>query len=53
MLDLVDRQPERILLPTYMNEAIDNEVQPCGATLIIAPAAIVSQWSVEYLSNLD
>ncbi|GAA5866067.1 hypothetical protein JCM3774_000014 [Rhodotorula dairenensis] len=46
-LILTHRDDQRRKLPAYFNPVVDSEVQPCGATLIIAPTAIVGQWETE------
>ncbi|GAA5992971.1 hypothetical protein JCM10908_000775 [Rhodotorula pacifica] len=46
-LILTHRDDKRRKLPAYYNHVTDSEVQPCGATLIIAPTAIVGQWETE------
>lgn len=44
---MLDREPERNLLPAYRDPETDTMVQPTDLTLIITPAAIINQWATE------
>ena len=42
-----DRQPQRLTLPKYYDPDLQADVQPTNLTMIVAPTAIVGQWSDE------